>query len=228
MGNLAIIPARSGSKGLADKNIRPLAGKPMIAYTIEAAVQSGIFDEVYVSTDSPAYVEIARQWGASVPFLRDPSLATDTASSWDVVKSALSTYKAVGRDFAMVTLLQPTSPLRTSQDIIGCYHQMNELKANAVVSVCETDHSPLWCSTLPTDHSMSDFFDPVITSTPRQILPVYYRLNGAIYMVRTDYFLACRSIYDSACFAFIMNKRDSVDIDDEIDFLLAETIMEEH
>jgi len=117
--NLAVIPARSGSKGLKDKNIRKLHGKPLIAYTIEAAMQSGLFEDIVVSTDSERYARIATDYGANVPFLRPDELATDEASPWDVVRDVVVKYQELGKDFDTVALLQPTSPLRTSSDIIA-------------------------------------------------------------------------------------------------------------
>lgn len=105
MKNLAIIPARSGSKRLKDKNIKLLNGKPLLAYTIESARESGLFDEIMVSTDSEKYAEIARQWGANVPFLRSYELSNDTASSWDVVKDVIIRYKNLGFEFDTVALL---------------------------------------------------------------------------------------------------------------------------
>ena len=149
MKNLAIIPARSGSKGLPDKNIKNLCGKPLIAHTIAAANDSGCFDEVMVSTDSEKYAGIARQWGASVPFLRSEATSTDQASSWDMVEEVLCNYEKAGRYFDTFCLLQPTSPLRTSEDIRGAYRLFEDKASFAVVSVCEAEHSPLWCGHLP-------------------------------------------------------------------------------
>ena len=120
MKNIAIIPARSGSKGVRDKNIRNLCGKPLMAYTIEAALESGEFDEVMVSTDSEHYAEIARKYGASVPFLRSAKTASDSASSWDMVDEVLNCYAMLGKSFDTFCLLQPTSPLRDKKDIQGC------------------------------------------------------------------------------------------------------------
>lgn len=124
--HIAIIPARSGSKGLKDKNIKLLAGKPMVAYTIEAAKQSGIFDCVHVSTDSDEYARIAREYGADVPFLRSDELSSDTAGSWDVVRWTMAQYAKLGQVFDCVTLLQPTSPLRTDEDIQNAYRLLQE------------------------------------------------------------------------------------------------------
>jgi CMP-N,N'-diacetyllegionaminic acid synthase len=222
---IAIIPARSGSKGLRDKNICFLAGKPLMAYTILTAKESGVFTEIYVSTDSPHYADIAREYGASVPFLREHSLATDTASSWDVVKNTLLQYQNIGHRFNIVALLQPTSPLRIVDDIRGAFEVYHEKSANAVVSVCEVDHSPLWCNTLPGDLSLSKFIKKSIKNRPRQLLAKYYRINGALYIVNVDYLMRSMDIYRKNCFAYIMPKLRSIDIDDKYDLLLAEMLL---
>lgn len=224
MKNLAIIPARSGSKGLKDKNIKLLDGKPLLAYSIEAAKNSGIFEEIYVSTDSKLYADVAIEYGASVPFLRSEKNATDTASSWDVVKEALSQYEQKGRVFDTVTLLQPTTPLRTANNIKEAYEILQTNNINAVVSVCEVDHSPLWSNTLPDDGSMENFIRKDIRILPRQKLDTYYRINGAVYMVKIPYFKTCKTIYDKSCIAYIMDKEKSIDIDDEFDFKLVTAI----
>lgn len=117
MRSIAIIPARSGSKGLPDKNIRPLNGKPLLAYSIEAALASGLFDTVHVSTDSERYADIARQYGADEPFLRSAETSSDTASSEDAIREVLRRYEEMGQRFDAFMLLQPTSPLRTADDI---------------------------------------------------------------------------------------------------------------
>jgi CMP-N,N'-diacetyllegionaminic acid synthase len=222
---LAIIPARSGSKGLEDKNIRLLVDKPLIAYTILAAQESGIFDEIFVSTDSAKYVEIAREYGVAVPFLRPSFLATDTVSSWDVVKNILIQFKKDKHNFDIAVLLQPTSPLRSSKDIQNALVLYKEKNANAIVSVCEADHSPLWCNTLPSNHSLDNFIKQDVKNKPRQLLEKYYRINGAIYIVDIHYLLTYFDIYHNNCYAYIMPKSRSIDIDDEVDFLLVETLL---
>lgn len=224
MKNIAIIPARSGSKGLKDKNIRSLNGKPLIAYTIDAAKKSEVFDEIFVSTDSEKYAKIAREWGANVPFLRSSQLSSDTASSWDVLKDALEKYKEMGLEFDTVTLLQPTSPLRTAEDIVSAYQKMINKNAKAIVSVCEVDHSPLWCNILPEDTSMEDFLSKDLLDVPRQNLSTYFRVNGAIYIVKIDYLMFTESIYNDSCYAYIMKKENSIDIDDEMDFKIAQAL----
>lgn len=227
MKNLAIIPARSKSKGLPNKNIKQLNGKPLIAYSIEAALESKIFDEVMVSTDSEEYASIAKKYGASVPFLRSEKNSSDSSSSWDAVKEVLCNYEKNGKVFDNICLLQPTSPLRTYSDIIDAYLMLCNKNANCIISVCEMDHSPLWCNTIPDDMSLSNFINETVVASPRQSLPTFYRLNGAIYFVKKDYLLAVeeRELMKKGCFAFVMEKNKSIDIDDELDFLIAEAIM---
>ncbi|MBP3295738.1 MAG: acylneuraminate cytidylyltransferase family protein, partial [Lachnospiraceae bacterium] len=135
MSRIAIIPARSGSKGLKDKNIKMMCGKPLLAYSIQAAKDSGCFDTIMVSTDSEQYAEIARSNGAEVPFLRSAETSGDKAGSWDVVKEVLKKYESFGKEFQNVCLLQPTSPLRTSEDIKKAYQLYENKQAGIVISV---------------------------------------------------------------------------------------------
>lgn len=225
MRNIAVIPARSGSKGLKDKNIKELNGKPLMAYSIEAALKSKKYDVVHVSTDSERYADIARKCGADVPFLRSAELASDKATTWDTIRFVLKEYKRRGQEFDTVTVLQPTSPLRTSEDIIGVFRLFEDKEANMISSVCEMDHSPLWSNTLPEDLSMKDFEDEKLAFLPRQSLPTYYRENGAIYLLKTAHLFEAENIYKEKCYAYIMEKNHSIDIDDEFDFIMAETIM---
>ena len=225
MKNLAIIPARSGSKGLKDKNIKNLAGKPLLAYAINAAIDSGLYDTVHVSTDSEIYADIAEKNGADVPFLRNAETATDTSSTWDAVKYVLQEYEKQGKTFDVITVLQPTSPLRTSRDIKNAYSFFCEKKANMISAVCEMGHSPLWSNTLPDDLSMSSFEDDEVALLPRQSLPIYYRENGAIYIIKKEHLFTEKNIYKKGCYAFIMDRLHSVDIDSELDFILAESII---
>ena len=225
MRNIAIIPARSGSKGLKDKNIKELCGKPLIAYTIEAAIKSGQFDEVMVSTDSAHYAEIAKKFGASVPFLRSKETASDTASSWSMVEEVLQKYSQIGKNFDTFCLLQPTSPLRGAENIREAYELYKEKASFAVVSVCETEHSPLWSGNLPANHEFIDFVSETSTKQ-RQAGKKYYRLNGAIYIVDIERFCKEKFLYTRGSFAYIMSQNQSVDIDTEIDFYLAEVLLE--
>lgn len=224
MNNLAIIPARSGSKGLKDKNIKLLIGKPLIAYTIEAALKSDLFNKVIVTTDSKEYADIARQWGAEAPYLRSQELSSDTANSWDVVRDVLNYLTSEGETYDTVVLLQPTSPLRTHKDIVGAYKLYKKNSADFVVSVCEADHSPLWFNTLPPDNSVTDFINDEALK-PRQSLDKYYRINGAIYIAKYQRIIEKSNLFRLNSYAYIMEKINSIDIDDQFDFDIAECII---
>jgi len=215
---LAIVPARSGSKGLKDKNIKPLCGKPLCAYTLEAAAESGIFSEIHFSTDSEKYAKIGKQYGASVPFLRDAELATDGASSWDVVKAVIRRYQSVGQEFDAVMLLQPTVPFRSADDIRNALQLMEEKNANAVVSVTEPAHSPFWCAELPDDGNMRIYHEKMQFLVGRQKLPKQVILNGAIYLAKVNYLLKAEDIYEERCYSYFMSADRSVDIDHQQDF----------
>lgn len=224
MNNIAIIPARSGSKGLKDKNIKLLAGKPLMAYSIESAQKSGVFSTIIVSTDSEKYADIAREYGAEVPFLRSLETSGDDAGSWDVVKEVLTKYQELGKKFDTVCLLQPTSPLRSAEDILNGYKEYEKKNADAITSVCEVDHSPEWCMKLDESLSMVSFRKKNKTA-PRQDLDTYYRLNGAIYIRSIQYDLNSVHIIDFNEYAYIMKRSKSVDIDTEEDFEYAEFII---
>ena len=225
MKSIAIIPARSGSKGLIDKNIRLMNGKPLIWYSINAAIESNCFDEVMVSTDSERYAKIAKECGASVPFLRSTNNSSDKADSWDVVREVLSKYKELGKEFDTVMLLQPTSPLRMAKDILESFFILKEKNARSVVSVCETEHSPLWCNTLPDNECLDGFLRPeIIESVGRQSLPTYYRINGAIYRTKVSNDIGT-DLYSDTGYAYIMPREKSIDIDTELDFKMAEFML---
>lgn len=226
MKNLAIIPARSGSKGLKDKNIALLNGKPLLAYSIEASIKSNIFDKILVSTDSIEYADIAKQFGAEVPFLRSEENSSDLASTWNVVKEVLTLLTEIGESYDTVCVLQPTSPLRTSEDIINGYQAFVKKRANFIVGVTEMDHSPLWSNELPDDLSLKDFITDDVFNKARQQLPTYYRINGAIYIIKVEHLLTNNKLYDKKTFAYVMDKMNSVDIDDEFDMVLAKTLID--
>lgn len=221
---LAIIPARSGSKGLKHKNIKKLNGKPMLAYTVEAAINSGIFDNVIVSTESKIYADITIKYGAKVPFLRPDYLSTDETTTSDVVVYTINELKKTGDNYDYFMILQPTSPLRKSKDIVKSVEILFEKSADSVVSVCETEHSPLYMNTLDKTLSLEGFIAKGV-KTRRQELPKYYRLNGAIYLCMVDYYLKYRNLYGKRSFAYIMDKVASIDIDSELDFLIAEYLI---
>ena len=227
MKNIAVIPARSGSKGLPDKNIRLVNGKPLLAYTLEAALESGCFDTVHVSTDSERYAEIARQYGADVPFLRSAALATDTASTWDAVREVLACYDELGKRFDTMMLMQPTTPLRTGEDVKEAYALLQKKQAKSVIAVCEVDHSPLWCDTIPDSGSMKGFGRKDLAWVNRQDLRPYYRVNGAIYLLSVNgiNIPPDDEIYEDNCYALFMDRKKSVDVDSEDDLALVEFLL---
>lgn len=228
MKSLAIIPARSGSKGLKDKNIKSFVGKPLLAFTILAAKESQCFDEIMVSTDSKEYAAIAMEYGASVPFLRSNRMSSDDASSWDVVDEVLEGYSSIDRRFDCFCLLQPTSPLRNAEHIKNAFDEMRLKQAKAIVGVTEAGHSLALYNTLPADSSMSNFVNQGDKLRRRQdYKEIYYRINGAIYLIDVPFFQESRNIYRDGCYAFEMDRLSSIDIDDKVDFALAELIYKE-
>lgn len=221
MNNIAIIPARSGSKGLKDKNIRKLSGMPLLGYSIRAAEESEMFSHIMVSTDSEQYAEIARCLGAEVPFLRSAQTSDDKAGSWDVVREVLGGYE---EQFDTVCLLQPTSPLRTAEDIIAGYRELKDKDADAITSVCAMEHSPLWAMTLDESLSLMEFRRGLV-EVPRQMLKTYYRINGALYIRRIRYEEDVINILEGKEYAYIMDRNRSVDIDTIEDFEYSEFLI---
>ncbi|MBP7320589.1 MAG: acylneuraminate cytidylyltransferase family protein [Lachnospiraceae bacterium] len=224
MKAIAIIPARSGSKGLPNKNILPLEGKPMMAYTIEACLESGCFQRVHVSTDSEEYAQIAIEYGADVPFLRDPLLATDQATTEDVIWDVLEKYHALGEEFEVFGIMQPTSPLRNAIDIQNSFQLFQEKNANSIIGVCPMEHSPLWSNQLGEADSMYHFLN-VQTNQNRQQFGQYYRINGAIYLMRISEYSSHMALYGEKSYAYRMPKERSIDIDDEMDLEIAKVFM---
>ncbi len=227
MNNIAVITARSGSKGIKDKNIKLLNGKPLLAYSIEAALLSEEFKTVMVSTDSEQYAEIASQFCAEVPFLRSAKTSGDTAGSWDVIEEVLLGYEKMGFRYDTVCLLQPTSPLRTATDIIGAYEYYIEKNAAAVTGVSECDHPAEYMMCLDENRSLKEFRDTEV-DLPRQMLPTYYRLNGAIFIRSIKYSDGKVILNDKPEFAYVMSKRAGIDIDTIEDFEYAEYLMKKN
>jgi len=219
---IAIIPARSGSKGLPDKNIKDLKGKPLIAYTIEAAVKSKCFNKVFVSTDSEEYAKISKDFGAEVPFLRSNENSNDTAGSWIVCEEVLNKLE---EEFDMVVLLQPTSPLRNAQHIQEAIDLFFLKNAEVVVSVTSLPHPIEWCNQLPSDNSLKNFIPTKIRTKRRQDLPKSYTMNGAIYIIKSELIKPDLNLCGENSYAYIMEEAQSVDIDSEFDFLKAQMLL---
>ena len=224
-GVLGLIPARGGSKGLPGKNLRLLAGKPLIAWTIGAALAARTLDAVVVSTDDEEIARVATDLGAEVPFLRPVELATDEAPTVDTVLHAVDALAGMGRSYGRVMLLQPTSPLRASAHIDAASELLRTSGAEAVVSVAETDHSPLWSNTLPSDGRLGSFVRHEAVGVRRQDLPRYYRLNGAIYLIGVEALRRERAFIGDFAVAYVMPREASVDIDTLADFEYAEFLL---
>ncbi|WP_046174416.1 acylneuraminate cytidylyltransferase family protein [Domibacillus indicus] len=215
---LAIIPARGGSKGVPRKNIRELAGKPLIAWTIEAAKQSVYIDRCIISSDDEEIIEIARQYECEVPFVRPAALAQDDTPGIEPILHALS--ELAGYDIVM--LLQPTSPLRTTEDIDRCIETMIINEASVCVSVTEPDKSPFWMYTTTDDNQMRPLIPQENPAVRRQDLSAVYVLNGAVYVAETDWLIKTKSFLTDETTAYLMPKQRSFDIDTDEDFLLCE------
>ena len=219
---IAIIAARGGSKRLPRKNILDLKGKPLIVWSIIAGIKSKYIDKVVVTSDNSEILEISTNAGAEI--IRRPSeFSGDKVAPIDAVLHAINTITNMSQ-YDYVILLQPTSPLRTAAHIDDSIELLFSKKADAVVSVCQMEHSPLWSNTLPPNSSMNTFFkDEVKRMTRSQDLDKYYRLNGAIYICKLDKLKKEKSFFlEDNIFAYKMNIEDSIDIDSSLDFKLAE------
>lgn len=221
---LALIPARGGSKGLPRKNIRVFGGKPLIAWTIEEALKSGCFTEVAVSTDDQEIAAVAGDYGARVPFLRPGELAMDKTRGIEVVLHAMDWFEENEQAFDLLMLLQPTSPLRTAEDIKTALAVFAEKQAEAVVSVCACEYPPVWANTIGPDLCMKDFVKKEALQN-RQKLGTFYRLNGAVYLAGWDFLRRNRGFFGERTFAYIMPAHRSVDIDSELDLQFAEFLL---
>jgi len=220
---LAIIPARGGSKRLPRKNILDLNGKPLTAYSIEAGLNSSYIDKVVVSSEDDNILKISKEVGADI-IKRPDELSTDTATSFDVIKHTIE--NLVRYDY--IVLLQATSPLRNSKHVDEAIELLGDKNADAIVSVCEMEHSPLWSNTLNDTLSMKGFLKDEVLNKRSQDLEKYYRLNGAIYIVNTDKLLEEESFFlKNNIFAYIMDRKYSIDIDEKIDFDIATVLSQE-
>lgn len=219
MSVLALIPARGGSKGIPRKNIALMAGRPLIAWTIEAALAARV-DAVVVSTDNAEIADIARASGAAVPFMRPATLAQDDTPGLDPVLHALD--ELPGHD--TVLLLQPTSPLRTAADIDAALALQAATCAASVVSVSAPATHPYWAYTIDSAGRMMPLIDRE-KAARRQDLPVVHALNGAMYIADTGWLRAGRRFVDADTRAFIMPPERSIDIDTPFDWLIAEALL---
>lgn len=224
---VAIVPARGGSKGLPGKNIKPLLGKPLIAYTIEAAIQAKDIHRIVVTTDSKDIAEVAAQYGAEIPFMRPQQLATDQSSAIDVYLHAAEYMMAhEGEDMGKFVVLLPTAPLRTAEDIDSALEFWQESKASTLVSMAEADTPISWYYVKNKRGYIENAgFDNDNAIKNRQINRRYYIPNGAIYILDYKLLKSRRTYYDNRTVAYVMAKEKSIDIDTVWDFELAEVKM---
>lgn len=220
---LAIIPARSGSKRLPNKNIKELCGKPLIAWSIEVGLNSKYVDEVMVATDDEYYAKIARDYGAQVPFILPSALSQDDTPTYEVIEYVIEYYKKRNRKFDYIALLQPTSPLRKSLYIDEVREKIISKKVDTIIGVCE--HLSIWSNQIPINESMKNFLNKKIINIHSQDLPKYYRLNGVIFVVNTEKFIMNKTVFIKDTYVYKMPIEFSVDIDNKIDLMLAKCFM---
>jgi N-acylneuraminate cytidylyltransferase/CMP-N,N'-diacetyllegionaminic acid synthase len=224
---LAIIPARGGSKGIPRKNILSLLGKPLIAYTIEAARKACLIGRVLVSTDDPEIAAVATQFGAEVPFLRPPELARDETPTLPVLQHLLSQLKTTENyEPEIIVLLQPTSPLRRVGDIDKAVTLLQQTSADSVVSLCVAEHSPYWMNRLESDRVLP-FLENVPEYARRQDLPPVYRINGAVYATRRRILMEQNRLLGEDTRGIVMDAESSVDVDTPLDLKIAMLILQE-
>lgn len=220
---LAIIPARGGSKGVPRKNIRLLADKPLIAWTIEAAKQSKYIDRLILTSEDHEIIKVAKEYGCEVPFIRPQELAEDTTPGIDPVLHALTHVDG----YDIVVLLQPTSPFRSANDIDECIEKIIKMQSPACVSVAETDVSPYWMYEVGEDEKLNPVVQQEELIVRRQELPHTYVLNGAVYVANVEWLKRQKTFLTEETVAFVMPKERSYDIDTEEDFLWCRYLLEE-
>lgn len=219
---LAVIPARGGSKRLPRKNILDLCGKPLIAWSIDEAKKSKYIAKTLVTSDDEEILNISKKYGADIS-KRPSKLSSDSSTTYEALEHVISSQE---QEYEYIVLLQPTSPLRTSKHIDEAIELLELKNADAVISVCEVEHSVLWSMTLDEDDDMSEFVKK-IDARRSQEQEKHYRLNGAIYICKTKKLLEKKSLFlQENVFAYKMQREDSIDIDEELDFKLANLLLE--
>ena len=220
---LAVITARGGSKGLPEKNIKLLAGKPLLAYTIETAKQSQLIDHLIPSTDDEQIAAVGREWGVAVPFLRPVELAQDETPHVPVMQHATEFMeKKLGTKFSHLVILQPTSPFRTVADLDGTIRRLVETGADSAVSLVEIkENHPVKAKRLE-GHRVLPYSVPEPEGGRRQDLPRAYKRSAAVYAMRRDLIMIDGRLYGDHIVGYEVPRERSIDIDDELDWLQAE------
>lgn len=219
---LAVVPARGGSKSLPGKNIKLLAGKPLIAWTIDEARKSAYIDRLILSSDDEDIVNVAKSVSnCDVPFIRPKELARDDTPGIAPILHAIKEVPG----FDLVVMLQPTSPLRKAEDIDACIEKCVSGDTNSCVSVTIADKSPYWMYSVSPSGEMSPLLPPPEGFFSRQALPEAYSLNGAVYAAKIDWLLEQGGFFSSDMHAYIMPKERSIDIDTDLDFTICEVLL---
>lgn len=218
---LVVIPARGGSKGLPGKNIKPLCGKALIEYSIDVARAITSDDNICVSTDDPKIIDVVENYGLKVPFVRPAELASDTASTNEVLLHAINFYESRGKSYDMILLLQPTSPLRTIEQVKEAI-SMYRTDIDMVVSVTQS-HAPAVLCADNTDGFVELIYNK--NAEGRQKLPTFYEFNGAIYVINVESLKNKGLGKFNKRIKYVMSKETSIDIDDIYDFMLVESIL---
>jgi len=225
---IGVIPARGGSKGVHRKNLAPLMGKPLVAYTIEAGLRARLLTDLVVSTEDEEIAAVCREWGASVPFSRPAELATDTATSLPVVQHAVREMERnTGQPYDIVAMLQPTTPLRLAEDIDAGIQLLIRTRADSVVSVVEVGgHHPFRMKRIVGDNCLINYIDQGFEDMrPRQELPPVYIRSGALYIARRSLIMEQNTFVGPDCRAYIMEQERSVNIDNPNELYLAECLI---
>ncbi|KEI06370.1 acylneuraminate cytidylyltransferase family protein [Clostridium botulinum] len=224
---LAIIPARGGSKGIHHKNIMKICNKPLIVYSIEAANESKYIDYTLVSTDDEAIKNVSLEYGAEVPFLRPKEISDDKAKSIDVVLHAIDYLKKYNKEFDYAVLLQPTSPLRTIEDIDKGIENIINSNNDSLISICECDENPVLMRTIE-NNKLNTIFEFKGDNLRRQELPKFYIFNGALYINKVDMLVNEKAFVNEDTMPFIMDRYKSIDIDNMLDAKIVELILKEN
>lgn len=223
---LAIIPARGGSKGIPRKNIKSLNGKPLLYYTIEETLKSKYIDKLIVSTEDKEIADLSRAYGDNIPLMRPKELAMDNTPGIDPILYSVKWYKDQDDNYDYVICLQCTSPFRQVHQIDEAIEKLINEDGDSIVSVCESEVNPFWMKTVE-EGFMKDFLKDAPFYARRQDTPVIYRLNGAIYIAKTEVLMKNKNWYTDKTLAYVMDRKTSIDIDDLTDFEFAEFLMKE-
>ena len=220
MSVIAIITARGGSKRIPKKNIKEFYGKPMLAYAIEAAKDSGIFDEIMVSTDSEEIADVARKYGANVPFLRSEKTSSDFAITYDVLMEVIEEYNKLGKSFDDICCIYPCVPFLKSESLKNAYDLMAARKANAVMPVCKYPAPVEWAMRINDDVlSADDVKKQLIRS--QDLKPAYFDA-GMFYFYKTEIFVKERTTLFPNTLGYVIDESECQDIDTPDDWKMAE------